>query len=70
MKCLSCDAETTETMEAQNFQYGCGFEAVELTALVPLIRCIECGFEFTDFRGEEARDKAVFDYLKSLRGWC
>jgi hypothetical protein len=62
--CLDCLSERiTESVKEQVFQYGSGKGAVALKARMPVFTCQECGFEYTDERGDAARSAAVFAYL-------
>ncbi len=51
------------TVVDTRFAYGSGKNAVTLTAAIPVHRCLECGFECTDHKAEEARDLAVRRHL-------
>jgi hypothetical protein len=66
--CPACDAPSsvTFTPEEEHFPYGIAPHTVELTALVDKGSCSACAFEFTDWRAEEALDKAVRTHLASL----
>jgi hypothetical protein len=66
--CPACDAPSsvTFTREEERFPYGIAPHTVELAALVDKGRCSACAFEFTDWRAEEALDKAVQIHLASL----
>lgn len=59
--CPACEAPSSVmfTREEERFPYGGAPHTVELTALVDKGHCSACTFEFTDYRAEEARDKAV-----------
>lgn len=64
--CPDCGepSSVTFTREEEYFFYGVSPHTIKLTAVVDKGRCAACLFEFTDWRGEEARDRAVQDYLK------
>jgi putative zinc finger/helix-turn-helix YgiT family protein len=58
--CALCGAAAAKrSIEEQKFRYGSEADAVELSALVPVWTCGECGFAFTDGEAEEARHEAV-----------
>jgi len=65
--CNSRDART-ERVE-QTFPYGAGPDGpVDIVALVPIWHCNACGYEWTDFAGEEARAAAVLRHL-AMKEW-
>jgi DNA-binding transcriptional regulator YiaG len=60
--CINCEgAEIATSFEQQTFLYG--KEGVKLHAEVPVRTCLKCGFQFTDADAEEARDRAIRNYL-------
>ncbi len=61
MKCPACDSENvTEGNEVQTFQFGVGVDTPTLvTVTVPVGRCADCKFAWTDDRAEEIRDAAT-----------
>ena len=60
MQCFGCDCtDFVETVEHQQFPWLNKGQIVILTADVPVMTCKRCGAQFTDYRGEEARDLAV-----------
>ena len=60
--CPNCEsADVATSLERQTFSYG--KESVQLNANVPVHRCQNCDFLFTDFEAEEARDRAIREYL-------
>jgi len=63
--CPACGESSgiTFTREEERFPYGIAPHTVELTAMVDKGRCPACSLEFTDWRAEEARDRAVQIYL-------
>lgn len=67
--CPACGAKSAVTYarEEQRFPYGRGDNAVELSAVVDVGRCAACTFEFTDWRGEIARDEAVQKHLEGSK---
>lgn len=64
-RCPQCESDniTREEYE-QEFIYGVK-NPVTLKATMPLFVCKDCGFQYYDYRGEEARQKAVDQYLSS-----
>lgn len=62
--CHKCSIDTTYI--DHKFIYGVGKNAVELSCSIPVQRCSQCGFEFTDWRAEETRDFTVRQYLGVL----
>jgi putative zinc finger/helix-turn-helix YgiT family protein len=65
--CPECgDGAVSRRIERQLFPYGEGAEAVELTVLVPVWKCSECGFEFLDESAEAIRHEAVCRHLGVL----
>lgn len=63
--CPACNAEAChESLESETFPYG--DKGVEITVTVPVIRCDNCDFVFTDQRAERARHRAVCDFLGLL----
>jgi hypothetical protein len=66
-ECPACHKYSMVTTSVDSkFAYGAGRNAVELSCTIPVQRCSQCGFEFTDHRAEEARDLAVRRYLGVL----
>jgi putative zinc finger/helix-turn-helix YgiT family protein len=62
--CPSCGHDAVETIQVEHkFPYGDGDQAVTLSAIVPLRRCRECGFEFLDSAAEERKHEAVCRHL-------
>ena len=63
-QCLDCESHNVkEALVEQRFQYGTGDSAVMLKATVPVLSCVDCGYEFFDERGEQARHAAVCRHL-------
>lgn len=59
-QCPECDGNNVREMEKeQAFSYGTGERAVELTARMPVFECQDCGFTFTDYRADKARQEAI-----------
>ncbi len=66
-QCPSCGHASIETEEIERtFLYGTGDQAVELSAIVPLRRCRQCGFEFLDAEAEERQSEAVCRHLEVM----
>jgi putative zinc finger/helix-turn-helix YgiT family protein len=64
VKCPNCgQSNVRTTLENQQFTYGEGAEAAELTARVPVRTCDDCGFQFLDEAGEVAKHEAVCRHL-------
>jgi len=64
--CPDCGSEDgKDSWETDRFDYGIGEEAVQLTATVLVWTCDSCGFRVTGEQAEDARDKALRDYLAS-----
>lgn len=60
--CPNCESRDIKTSaEQQTFLYG--KQGVELKACVPVHTCKGCGFQFTDYAAEIARDRAIRQYL-------
>jgi putative zinc finger/helix-turn-helix YgiT family protein len=63
-RCPSCGRTAIDTEEIERrFPYGAGDQAVQLSAVVPLRRCRDCGFEFLDAEAEEKQAEAVCRHL-------
>ncbi len=66
-QCPACGKESLGTIVKETaFVYGTGAAAVNLTCSVPVHKCADCAFEFTDDKAEDARDLAVRSYLKVM----
>lgn len=71
--CPQCGCTNfSERMEQETFQYGNDDVpppggVVQLTVTVPVMKCGDCAFEWTDYRGEDIRDQAVQDHLREIR---
>src|SRR4051812_48974401 len=67
LECPDCGSTQVETQLIKDrFQYGSGPKAVELEALVPFRKCIDCGFEYTDSEAEDSRHEAICRHLKVM----
>lgn len=60
---LAAERTSEPTTETQTFEQWADEHAETLSAEVIVLRCETCQAEFTDWRGEEARDAAVKAYL-------
>ena len=62
--CPDCgEAEFSVAEKVDQFEYGCGADAVELSALVPVHTCESCGFQYTDEVAEDIRHETVCHHL-------
>jgi len=58
--CANCGSVNVSTsMEADRFTHGVGAEAAELSVVVPVRTCSDCGTQFTDAEAERLRHEAV-----------
>lgn len=65
--CPACEkGYATSSYSYEEFDYGEGKKAVRLRAYLPVWKCQECGFEFTDHVGEEIRHETVCRHLGVL----
>lgn len=63
-ECLECNGSNVKEITVeQQFQYGINKPPVVLVTTFPVFSCTDCGFEFFDERGAQARDVAVCLYL-------
>lgn len=59
-ECPMCgESEVTEEDTEEEVPYG---SQVILRVVVPTMTCPDCGFVFTDLRGEELRTAAIDEY--------
>lgn len=66
-ECPRCGSNSVATkIERDDFVYGTGASASELSTLVPVHTCSACGFEYTDASAEEARHETVCQHLGLL----
>ena len=67
--CPDCDCleSPKPELKEQRFMYGIGNEAVELSAMVIVHSCPNCGFAFTDGTAEEVRENAINDYKRTIK---
>jgi hypothetical protein len=64
IKCAICDdLGVTESLENEKLTYGCGEDRVLLDVELVVLSCGSCGEAYTDYRGEEAREAAITEYL-------
>jgi putative zinc finger/helix-turn-helix YgiT family protein len=62
--CPECGStELTTRIEEEKFRYGSGKAAVQLEAIVPITECDRCNYVFYPAGAEEAKHKAVCQYL-------
>jgi hypothetical protein len=68
--CPSCSGPCTEVEEGEVLLYGIDDEAVEVPVRHVVITCQDrsCGECFSDYRGEEAREKRVDAYKHAFAG--
>ncbi len=67
IECPQCDStDVKQRQEHETFRYGSADEAVELEATVTVLRCQNCGLEYTDDTAEDARHEAVCRHLGVL----
>jgi putative zinc finger/helix-turn-helix YgiT family protein len=64
ISCPVCESKNVVSrMEPESFSYGAGKDAVNLSAVVPVRRCQDCGFEFTDEVADRVKHNAVCQQL-------
>ena len=62
--CPNCGSESIERVkENYTFTYGVGDDAVDLSAMVPIIKCSDCGDGFLDYVAEDICHEAVCKHL-------
>ena len=67
IECPQCEsADVKQRQEHETFRYGSADEAVELEATVTVLRCQDCGLEYTDNTAEDSRHAAVCRHLGVL----
>ncbi len=67
LRCAQCGSAEVRTENIQEeFTYGESSEAVQLSAVVPLRRCLQCGFAFIDAAGEDAQHEAICRHLRVM----
>lgn len=59
--CNSADIKTDIIVE--KFKYGTVDKFVELEASIPLRKCQDCGFEYTDFEAEDIQHEVICCHL-------
>lgn len=63
-QCPNCGSNRLDSQSIEDvFQYGSGSKAVELRALIPIHKCLDCGFSYTDFEAEDLRHEAICRHL-------
>jgi putative zinc finger/helix-turn-helix YgiT family protein len=66
-ECPNCDSVNVNTqMTPTKFKYGTGNKAVELEVLVPVRKCIDCGFEYVDAEAEDLKHAAICCHLNVM----
>jgi putative zinc finger/helix-turn-helix YgiT family protein len=64
LQCPNCGKQSLSTVfETENIVYGSGKEATEIPVELPVRRCGECGFQYTDEEAEDIRHAAVCEHL-------
>ena len=67
IECPQCDStDVKQRQEHETFRYGSADEAVELETAMTVLRCQDCGLEYTDDTAEDARHEAVCRHLGVL----
>ncbi len=62
--CPNCGSiRVTETIISHTFQYGIEPYVVNVPVTEPVLHCMECSQEWTDYRGEDARSEATIRAL-------
>jgi DNA-binding transcriptional regulator YiaG len=59
-QCPNCGSPNLEHKKVvDRFKYGSGKDAPELSAVIPISRCLNCELEFSGAAAETARDEAI-----------
>jgi putative zinc finger/helix-turn-helix YgiT family protein len=67
VSCGQCGSKRlVKSNEDDRFTYGKGEEAVELSVMVPVYSCEQCGFRFTTDTAEDLRHEAICNHLGVL----
>lgn len=65
--CPSCESLNVRVEQREDrFLYGVDEQATELSALVPMSICSDCGLQYTDEVGEQRRQEAICRHLGIL----
>lgn len=65
--CEACGEKGVQVgSHMQTFTYGEGPDAVDLTTIVPVYSCPQCGLQYTDDEAERIRHEAVCEHLGRL----
>ena len=64
--CPDCDYLLVEEIKETVVTIHRHHEPVSITYKTPVFVCKQCGYMFTDWRNEDAIDKAISDYIDSL----
>lgn len=63
-ECPECNSTNVKTEYViEKFKHGVAKKFVELEANIPLRKCQDCGFEYTDFEAEDVQHEAICHYL-------
>lgn len=67
--CPACEStKCTQQQRVDFFPYGIDpKKRVVLNATVPMMNCSECGLDWTDERGEDARAAAVTAHIRTQK---
>lgn len=67
MECPNCSGKTIEKLVSYRFCYGLAPNTVRLRVVHMAFICqdLKCDTIITDYRGEEAREQAVKEYLNA-----
>jgi len=58
--CPACESiQVSEVMQSEIFQAIVKCREITLKVDFPLLTCADCGLQYTDYRTESIRDKAV-----------
>lgn len=62
--CLNCDSTRVITVKSEEtFPYRHGSKRADISVVVPVRTCEECGFAYTDSEADDLRHEAVCRYL-------
>lgn len=64
LECPDCNSTNVKTEYVlEKFKHGTAKKFVELEANIPLRKCQDCEFEYTDFEAEDVQHEAICNYL-------
>lgn len=67
LECPECGSKGVSTTSTEQIiHYGQGADAAKFKAIVPLRTCEQCGFQFLDKEGQQARHEAVCRHLRVM----